>query len=409
MKIEIKVPSMGESITQATIGQILVPNGEMVKADAEIVELETDKVNQVLFAPQAGLLSLRVKPGELVKIGESIGFIETEAKEKKPVEKEMPSPSADEPKKQATEKESETTASQHESGQSLPITKKEQAAEKEPETTARRPETGQVLRITKEAYLQTLTPPTKVAQAEKPQPGLEPHQASRETRHPLSKIRRIIGARMVEAQQTMAMLTTFNEADLSHVIELRELHQEAFIKKYGTKLGYMSFFAKAVVSALQAYPQVNSYLSGDEVVRRHYYDIGIAVGTDKGTLVPVVRNCDQLNFAQIESAIDDFAKKAREGKISPDDLQGGSMTITNGGVYGSLLSTPILNPPQCAILGMHKIEKRAVVVDDQIVIRPMMYLALSYDHRMIDGKESVAFLVHIKKVLEDPAGLLFDL
>lgn len=377
MKIEIKVPAMGESITQATIGQILVPNGEIVKADAEIVELETDKVNQVLFAPQEGRLSLRVKTGDLVKIGESIGFIETEAKEKKPIEKEAPPPPAEEPKKQTAEKKAEPLPSQA--------------------------ETGEPLRMKKEAFLQTLAPSQTAPQAGKPR------QDARETRRPLSKIRRIIGARMVEAQQTMAMLTTFAEADLSLVIALREQHQEIFSKKYGTKLGYMSFFAKAAVSALQAYPQVNSYLSGDEIVQRHYYDIGIAVGTDKGTFVPVVRNCDQISFAQIETAIDDFAKRAREGKITSDDLQGGSMTITNGGVYGSLLSTPILNPPQCAILGMHKIEKRAVVVDDQIVIRPMMYLALSYDHCLIDGKESVSFLVHIKNVLEDPARLLFDL
>ncbi|MBA2368942.1 MAG: 2-oxoglutarate dehydrogenase complex dihydrolipoyllysine-residue succinyltransferase [Candidatus Protochlamydia sp.] len=404
MKIEIKIPAMGESITQAVIGQILVPNGEIVKADAEIVELETDKVNQILFAPQAGRLSLRIKSGDTVKIGESIGFIETEVEE---IDKKASPPTTGQ-KNQEVEKQ--PAKSMPETEGPLPPPRMEdpkQSSKKEPEPAGLQG-TENSLRITKESFLQNLTP-QKTVQAEKPQPGIKPPQASRETRRPLSKIRRIIGARMVEAQQTTAMLTTFNEADLSLLIELREQHQEAFFKKYGTKLGYMSFFAKAVVSALQVYPQVNSYLSGEEVVQRHYYDVGIAVGTDKGTLVPVVRNCDRLSFAQIETAIDEFAKKAREGKMSPDDLQGGSMTITNGGVYGSLLSTPILNPPQCAILGMHKIEKRAVVINDQIVIRPMMYLALSYDHRMIDGKESVAFLVHIKKVLEDPAGLLFDI
>jgi 2-oxoglutarate dehydrogenase E2 component (dihydrolipoamide succinyltransferase) len=231
----------------------------------------------------------------------------------------------------------------------------------------------------------------------------------KETKRPLSKIRQVIASRMVEAQQTMAMLTTFNEVDLSEIIKLREKHKEIFIKKYGTKLGFMSFFVKAAVSALKAFPMVNSYLEANHIVERHYYDIGIAVGTDRGTLVPVVRECEKLSFAQIELSIDEFANKAREGKITMDDLQGGGFTITNGGVYGSLLSTPILNPPQCAILVMHKIEKRPVVVDDQIVIRPMMYLALSYDHRLIDGKESVAFLVHIKNALEDPSRLLFEL
>jgi 2-oxoglutarate dehydrogenase E2 component (dihydrolipoamide succinyltransferase) len=205
------------------------------------------------------------------------------------------------------------------------------------------------------------------------------------------------------------MLTTFNEIDLLHVMNIRDKYKESFTKKYGVKLGFMPFFIKASVSALQVYPSLNSYLEGEEIIDRHYYDIGIAVATEKGLIVPVLRECDQLTFAQIEQKMDQFAKQAREGSLKVNDLQGGGFTITNGGVFGSLLSTPILNPPQCGILGMHKIEKRPVVIDDQIIIRPMMYVALSYDHRLIDGKEAVSFLVHIKNMLEDPTRLLLEI
>ncbi len=396
MKSEIKVPAMGESIAEAVIGQILSPEGSIVKADAEILELETDKVNQVLYAPRAGKVSLSVKPGETVKIGQVIGFVEESSAVQAEVAKPSPvarpeAPSSDSAKQQAS---------------IVPV----QLASAKSETD------GPSLRWTKESFLSELQAPQGAAPKQTPSatgpvtsPASKPAAGKEETRKPMSKIRRVIASRLVEAQQTMAMLTTFNEVDLSEVIALREKHKELFIKKYGTKLGFMSFFVKAAVSALQAYPNVNSYLDGEDIVQRHYYDIGIAVGTDRGTLVPVVRGCDRLSFAQIELAIDEFAKKSRDGKVAADDLQGGGFTITNGGVYGSLLSTPILNPPQCGILGMHKIEKRAVVVNDQIVIRPMMYLALSYDHRLIDGKESVAFLVHIKNALEDPSRLLLDL
>lgn len=231
----------------------------------------------------------------------------------------------------------------------------------------------------------------------------------RETRRRMTSIRKVIAARMVQAQQTTAMLTTFNEIDMSQVISLRERYKESFNKEHGVKLGFMSFFVKACVAALEEIPDLNSYIDGDEIVHREYYDIGIAVGTDRGIVVPVVRDCDKLSFAGIEKAIEGFAAKARDGTISADDLTGGGFTITNGGVYGSLLSTPILNPPQSGILGMHKISKRAVVVDDQIVIRPMMYVALSYDHRIVDGKEAVSFLVNLKNNLEDPARLLLGL
>ncbi len=257
------------------------------------------------------------------------------------------------------------------------------------------------MRKTKESFLeelnilQTTAGPLK----KEPLPSAASSKAARsETRRPMSKIRKIISSRLVEAQHTAAMLTTFNEVDLSQVIQMREKYKETFAKKNGAKLGFMSFFVKATAAALRVFPVFNSYLDGEDIVHRDYYDIGIAVGTEKGVIVPVLRDCDRLSFAGIEQAIENYAKKAREGTLKADDLQGAGFTITNGGVYGSLLSTPILNPPQCGILGMHKIEKRAVVIDDQIVIRPMMYLALSYDHRLADGKDAVSFLVLILKI-----------
>ncbi|WP_068466533.1 2-oxoglutarate dehydrogenase complex dihydrolipoyllysine-residue succinyltransferase [Candidatus Protochlamydia phocaeensis] len=401
MKSEIKIPSMGESISEAVIGQVFAPDGTIVKADGELLELETDKVNQVLYAPQTGRVALSVKTGDTVKIGQVIGTIEEAPQEKS----QAPSSAETMAKEIPKEKEGKDERKR-------PVA--EQQAEARPESFQQE---QAPIRQTKAAFLADL----QTAQKEqRPAPSRQEgkaqaaasskeQQVRRETRKPLSKIRKVIASRLVEAQQTTAMLTTFNEVDMSQIVQLREKYQEKFTKKYGTKLGFMSFFVKAVVSALQAYPQVNSYLEGDDIVQREYYDIGVAVGTDRGTIVPVIRNCDRLTFFQIEQAIDVFAKKAREGSIAIEDLQGGGFTITNGGVYGSLLSTPILNPPQCGILGMHKIEKRPVVVDDQIVIRPMMYLALSYDHRLIDGKDSVSFLVHIKNQLEDPSRLLLDL
>ena len=262
------------------------------------------------------------------------------------------------------------------------------------------------LRYGKEAFLSELEGPAKAVQ--KNMPPSQPTSAPKETRRPMSKIRKVIAQRLVEAQQSMAMLTTFNEVEMTQVILLREKYKESFAKKYGCKLGFMSFFVKAAVSALQTYPDFNSFIDGEDIVHRGTYDIGVAVGTDKGVIVPVIRNCDALSYAEIEQALEHFAKKAREGKIAANDLQGGGFTITNGGVYGSLLSTPILLPPQCGILGMHKIEKRPVVINDQISIRSMMYLALSYDHRLVDGKEAVSFLVHIKNMLEDPSRLLLE-
>ncbi len=388
MKVEIKIPSMGESITEATVGTIFKASGSKVAMDEEILELETDKVNQVLYAPKAGIVSLDVSQNDTVKIGQVIGHVE----------------GGGEPVKGQGPKEEKTEAPP----------KAIQAPAKEEEKVAG--EDRHTVRLLKESILkdegqeEAKVPKTSSRIEEKeaaPAPSrAAPSAEKKETRRRMTKIRRVIAERLVEAQQTTAMLTTFNEVDLSQVMELRAKYKDYFQKEHGVKLGLMSFFVKAAVSALISFPDVNSYIDGEDIVHREYYDIGVAVGTERGVIVPVVRDCQKLSFAEIEKAIEEFAKKARDGKISIDDLQGGGFTITNGGVYGSLLSTPILNPPQSGILGMHKIEKRPVVVNDEIVIRPMMYLAMSYDHRIIDGKEAVSFLVHVKNCLEDPSRLL---
>lgn len=384
MKSEIKVPSMGESITEVTVGQILKPSGSHVKVDEEILELETDKVNQVLYAPATGVLTLNVKTDATVKVGDVIGHVDLNG-EAAPEEKAKPT----EKKKPEAEKKEDKPA---------PVEKQPVASNRD-------------ARITKKAFIEDLseekpaekeTPPQKQQQP-KPKPAPFKKIDERETRRRMTKIRRTIAERMVSAQQTTAMLTTFNEVDMTEVMNLRKKYQEIFQKEHGVKLGFMSFFVKACVAAMAELPDLNSYIDGDEIVHREYYDIGVAVGTDRGVFVPVIRDCDLLSYAQIEKEIIQFAKSARDGTISPDDLKGGGFTITNGGVYGSLMSTPILNPPQSGILGLHKIQDRPVAVDGQIVIKPMMYLALSYDHRIVDGKEAVTFLVNVKNYLEDPA------
>lgn len=391
MKIQIKIPPMGESITDATIGELLKPSGQLVKVDDEILELETDKVNQVLYAPESGLLTWQVETGQTVKIGETIGFVDTEAAEKKE-EKKTQEPKKETPKEPTPEK---------------PVERKEPVAVEE---GIRKTKDDVAAKIqSKPAFPQ---PPLIKTQKKTPEKSAERTTETTsqrgESRTPMTRIRKVIAQRLLEAQRSTAMLTTFNEADLSAVMELRNRHRETFQQKYGVKLGFMSFFVKATVLALQAVPELNSYIDGEEIVHREYFDIGIAVGTERGLVVPVVRNCDRLSFAEIETAIAQYAEKARKGELSLDDLQGGGFTITNGGIYGSLLSTPIINPPQSGILGMHKIEKRAVVIEDQIVIRPMMYLALSYDHRIVDGKEAVTFLVRVKECIEDPARILCE-
>lgn len=391
MKIVIKVPAMGESINEVTIGAILKPSGSQVAVDDEIIELETDKVNQVLYASQAGIINFQVSSGEVVKIGQEIGFIDSSASAAPKKEQKIDQPIKAPPTPTAT------ATAPTPSAQSAP--------------TPLSSEVG--ARASKESFVEEITKPIQKQEAvapstSAPAPSAITKGIRSETRRKMSKIRQVIAKRMVEAQKNAAMLTTFNEIDMTQVLMLREKYKEDFNKKYGVKLGFMSFFVKASVAALAQFPDVNSYIDGDEIVHREYYDIGIAVSTDRGLVVPVVRDCDQLSFSRIEQAIEAYAKKARSGSLLLEDLQGGGFTITNGGIYGSLLSTPILNPPQSGILGMHKIMKRAVVINDQIVIRSMMYVALSYDHRIIDGKEAVSFLITLKNCLEDPTRLVLD-
>ncbi|MCC5832973.1 MAG: 2-oxoglutarate dehydrogenase complex dihydrolipoyllysine-residue succinyltransferase [Chlamydiales bacterium] len=384
MKEEIKVPAMGESITEAEVGSLLKPSGSAVLGEEEIIELETEKVNQVLYAPFDGTISWNVSEGDTVKIGDVLGTVDSEGAP------------AGGPKEKEEEKKEEVPP---------PAPRKEEKPPQPPPKEEKPLPEGKGKRVMEEEFVASLKQKPKPIKPEPKKPE-ERVVVEGETRRRMSKIRKTIAGRLVDALHTAAMLTTFNEVDMSAIMALRAKYKELFLKKHGVKLGFMSFFVKAVVEALKAYPDFNSYIDGDEIVERHYFDVGVAVGTERGLFVPVVRACDSLSFAEIESEIVLLAKKAREGKLSIEDLRGGGFTITNGGVYGSLLSTPILNPPQVGILGMHKIQNRPVVVDGEIVVRPMMYLALSYDHRVVDGKEAVTFLVRIKEILEDPSRLL---
>ena len=375
MRQDIIIPQMGESITEATIGNILKNSGSFVKMDEEILELETDKVNQAIYAPANGTLTLNVKAQDVVKIGQAIGYIDTEG----------------------TKTENKETAK-------APEPQKEVKPVQEKST-----------RSGKDQFLSELKAETPKEEPVKPAPAPlkeKPTQVSKEerseTRQKLPKIRQVIAERLMEVQKQTAMLTTFNEVDLTQVIILKERYKDLFLKDYGVKLGYMSFFIKAVVSALEEYPIVQAYIDGTDLVYRNYYDISIAVSTERGLVVPVIKDCNHLSFAEIEKTLEQLSVKARQGTIALDDLKGGGFTITNGGVFGSLLSTPILNPPQAAILGMHKIQKRPIAVNDQVMIRPMMYLALTYDHRILDGRDAVTFLLHIKQCLEDPSRILLE-
>jgi 2-oxoglutarate dehydrogenase E2 component (dihydrolipoamide succinyltransferase) len=389
MKKEIVLPAMGESITNATIGAFLVQNGEAVEEGQEIVEVETDKVNQPLYAPASGAVQWSVSEGDTLDIGAVLGHVDTQATGEAPP---------------TLEKQEEVPA-QAKNEEPKPV--KPQASPKPVE-----PPKGQNLRMGKAEFLDHLSKPAAPTPAPKtssppPQKETKPVVPERgESREKMSRLRYTIASRLVESLHTAAMLTTFNEVDMSAVMLLRGKYKDRFFEKYGVKLGFMSFFVKAVVEALKRFPSFNAYIDGEEIVHRHYYNVGIAVGTDRGLFVPVLRDTEKMNFAQIEQAILEYAKRAKEGKIRIEDLEGGGFTITNGGVYGSLLSTPILNPPQVGILGMHKILNRPIAVGDKIEIRPMMYLALSYDHRLIDGKEAVSFLVVLKEILEDPTQLI---
>ena len=402
-KVEIKVPSVGESVTEGVLSRWLKKSGEAVKSGDPLFELETDKASNEVPSLAAGVLTTNVAEGETVQIGAVVGSIDTSVAPAAATAPSAPAAQASAPAAPASG-----------NGPHLSPAVAWQAADKgvDPASVSG---TGPAGRLTKGDILAaadakaTQAVPAAAAPAAKPAAPATPVLPAGEraiTRQKMPSIRQRIAQRLVEAQHTAAILTTFNEVDMSKVMDLRARYNDSFQKKHGIGLGFMSFFVRACTEALQAFPAVNAQIDGTDLVFHNYCDIGVAVSTERGLMVPVVRSAERMSFAQIEKAISDYAVKARENKISVNDLQGGTFTITNGGVFGSLLSTPILNPPQSAILGMHSIKKRPVVVDDQIVIRPMMYLALSYDHRIIDGKEAVSFLVRVKELIEDPERLL---
>ena len=384
--IAIKVPALGESVTEATIARWLKKPGEAVKVDEPVVELETDKVTQEVYAPASGVLGADlIAQGKAVPIGAIIGSITEGAA---PAATNISAPVA-------------VVATPVVSSPVLMPAAQKLAAEKglSPSNLTG---TGKDGRILKEDVLNVAALPPVVATPS----YTSINNAPREERVKMSRLRQRIAERLKEAQNTAAMLTTFNEIDMGAVMELRSRYKDEFEKRHNVKLGFMGFFVKAVVQALQEIPAVNAEIARDEIIYKNYYDIGVAVGTDAGLVVPVLRGADSLSLAGVEKGIGDLAVKARSSKLAIADLQGGTFTITNGGVYGSLMSTPIINPPQSGILGLHKIQDRPVVIKGQVVARPMMYVALSYDHRIIDGKEAVTFLVRVKEAMEDPGRLL---
>lgn len=397
MATEIKVPALGESITSGIIAAWNVKDGDYVQRDQAIYELETDKITSEGLAEVAGSITLKAAEGDEVEIGQTIAEIDESAAAPESV---APAKVPDEVKPDATSSDIVSPAVRR-------IAAEQEIDPKNVEGT------GKAGRVTKSDMLAALESQTKSPEApavsSPTSAATSEPKPERSTRKRMSPLRRKIAERLVAAQQETAMLTTFNEVDLTVIKALRSKYQESFVKKHGIKLGFMSFFVKAVVRALEEVPAINAMLDGDEIVQNHFFDIGIAVSTKKGLLVPVVRDCDQLGLAGIESEIINYAGKARDGKIALDDIQGGVFTITNGGIFGSMLSTPILNPPQSAILGMHAIQDRPVAINGEVVIRPMMYLALSYDHRIVDGKEAVTFLIKVKQLLEDPSCLLLEI
>src|ERR671916_1580783 len=440
--VEIHVPELGESVTEATVGKWLKNEGDQITAGEAVVELETDKVNFEVEAEQDGVLeSIAVSEGEDVGVGDVIGTIgegstdgatpqvETEKEEAEEAEaeeaegrEEKVAPEAQETEAEQAEFDEADGHREDGGGRASPTVRR--LAREYGIDLAEVSGSGRGGRVTKDDVerlirdqdrgggQQTEAPerqPERDGQEEAPTPAAENGRAALEERIRLSRRRQTIASRLVEAQQTAAMLTTFNEADMKAVMELRSRRKEEFQERHdGTRLGFMSFFTKASIGALKAFPKINSELQETELVLKHYYDIGVAVNTEQGLVVPVVRDADRKSFAEIESTIAELGQRAREGQLGLEELQGGTFTITNGGIFGSLNSTPILNIPQVAILGLHKIQERPVAVDGQVEIRPLMYLALSYDHRIVDGADAVQFLVRIKELIEDPESLLLE-
>jgi 2-oxoglutarate dehydrogenase E2 component (dihydrolipoamide succinyltransferase) len=429
MALEIRVPPLGESVVEATVGRWTKQAGDTVEKDEVLVELETDKITVEVSAPKAGVLGeIAKQEGDTVGVDELLAHLEegAAAPAEKPVAAAAGSATRNgvdaTPEPDDTKPESAPPSDGREA-QTSPAARAI-AAEHGLDVT-RISGSGPNGRVTKEDVLRAVEAKQGEAAGAAPEAASEPERTPQPTepapsvpsppstdgrpeeRQRMSRRRQTIARRLVEAQQTTASLTTFNEVDLTRVMELRKRRQDAFVERYGVKLGFMSFFTRAVIGALRQFPRLNAEIQGDEIVLKHYYDIGVAVGTDEGLVVPVVREADRKSFAEIEKEIGELAKKARDGKLSLPELQGGTFTITNGGIYGSMLSTPILNPPQVGILGMHNIVQRPMVVDGEISIRPMMYVALTYDHRIVDGSEAVQFLVAVKTQIEDPESMLF--
>jgi 2-oxoglutarate dehydrogenase E2 component (dihydrolipoamide succinyltransferase) len=413
---DILVPTLGESVSEATIGKWFKKPGDAVAVDEPLVELETDKVTIEVPAPAAGTLAeISAKDGDTVAVGAILGMIKegaggakaapakaAPAAEAKPAAKPAPAAPAQPPKVAAAD---------------APLAPSVRKIAAETGTDPAKVEgTGKDGRVTKGDMMAAIeraasaptpvTQPAAAIQVRAPSPA---DDASREERVKMTRLRQTIARRLKDAQNTAAMLTTFNEVDMSHVMALRSQYKDAFEKRHGVKLGFMGFFVKACVAALKDIPAVNAEIDGTDLIYKNYYHMGVAVGTEKGLVVPVIRDCDHKTLAQIEKDISDAGKRARDGQLKIEEMQGGTFTISNGGIYGSLMSTPILNAPQSGILGMHKIQERPVVVAGKIEVRPMMYLALSYDHRVVDGQQAVTFLVRVKDVLEDPARLVLDL
>jgi 2-oxoglutarate dehydrogenase E2 component (dihydrolipoamide succinyltransferase) len=415
---EIRVPVLGESVTEATIGKWFKKAGEVVAVDEPLVELETDKVTIEVPAPAAGVLTdIAVKDGDTVAVGALLGAIKEgagAAVTKAPAKPaEATPPAAPPPALPAAPPKPAPAAPAADVPLAPSVRKIAAETNIDPSTLSG---TGKDGRVTKGDMLAAIeraaAQPTPVAQpaaavqVRAPSPA---DDAAREERVRMTRLRQTIARRLKDAQNTAAMLTTFNEVDMTHVMALRSQYRELFEKKHGVKLGFMGFFVRACVQALKEIPAVNAEIDGTDIIYKNYYHIGIAVGTERGLVVPVVRDCDMKSIAEIEKSIADFGKRARDGTLKIDELQGGTFSITNGGIYGSLMSTPILNAPQSGILGMHKIQERPMVVAGKIEARPMMYLALSYDHRVVDGREAVTFLVRVKESLEEPARLVLDL
>jgi 2-oxoglutarate dehydrogenase E2 component (dihydrolipoamide succinyltransferase) len=442
--LDVKIPPMGESISSGILAKWHVKNGDFVKKDQPLFELETDKITSEGTAESAGKITLSVEEGTEVKIGQVVAMIDSSAAGSTAPSQTSSAPGSTGQDGTATSaipnpyappgSEQATTAAAQSPGAAAgkpdqkaaikPLTTESPAVRRLAAETGVDPSqvsgSGKAGRVTKGDMLAATAAPAAKDQPKPDTPAATsvsesktaPRSApasERQTRRKMSPLRQKIAQRLVAAQQEAAMLTTFNEVDMSAVMGLRSKYQDDFVKKNGVKLGFMSFFLKAVVHALKEVPAINAQIDGDSIVENHYYDVGVAVSTDKGLMVPVIRDCDALGMADLEKQLAAMAVKARDGKITLADLEGGVFTITNGGIFGSMLSTPIINPPQSAILGMHAINERPVALNGQVVIRPMMYLALSYDHRLVDGKQAVTFLVKVKQVLEDPARLLLGI